>query len=152
MLLFDYKADGITYTDCFIIAWMSSFVVDEIKQVILNGLIYLEFFYMSHILTETIITITFYFYCTCQKGLNFQRFFFVLHDSRLVFNHIFVLQYFHLIRTLQTKTWSLYYWLLIAFISVHLRKMLGEFGRASNVVLLHTYAIYIFFTFIIVLV
>ncbi|CAC5426523.1 unnamed protein product [Mytilus coruscus] len=34
MLLFDYKADGITYTDYFIIAWMTSFCVDEIKQVI----------------------------------------------------------------------------------------------------------------------
>lgn len=33
MLLFDYSEDGITYTDYFIIAWMTSFLVDENKQV-----------------------------------------------------------------------------------------------------------------------
>ncbi|XP_063404322.1 transient receptor potential cation channel subfamily M member 2-like [Mytilus trossulus] len=33
MLLFDYQDDVITYTDGFIIAWMTSFFVDEAKQV-----------------------------------------------------------------------------------------------------------------------
>ncbi|CAG2225437.1 TRPM3 [Mytilus edulis] len=34
MLLFDYKADGISYTDYFIIIWMASFFVDETNQII----------------------------------------------------------------------------------------------------------------------
>ncbi|XP_071147662.1 uncharacterized protein [Mytilus edulis] len=36
MLLFDYSDDGITYTDYFIIAWMTSFFVDETKQHIVS--------------------------------------------------------------------------------------------------------------------
>ncbi|CAG2225125.1 unnamed protein product [Mytilus edulis] len=32
MLLFDYRDNGITYSDYFIIAWMASFAVDEMKQ------------------------------------------------------------------------------------------------------------------------
>ncbi|CAG2218205.1 TRPM2 [Mytilus edulis] len=35
MLLFDYRDDVVTYTDGFIIAWMTSFFVDETKQVII---------------------------------------------------------------------------------------------------------------------
>ncbi|XP_071146987.1 transient receptor potential cation channel subfamily M member 2-like [Mytilus edulis] len=34
MLLFDYNDDGITSTDWFIIVWMVSFLVDEIKQIV----------------------------------------------------------------------------------------------------------------------
>ncbi|XP_063408793.1 uncharacterized protein LOC134692272 [Mytilus trossulus] len=34
MLLFDYKSDGISYTDYFIIIWMASFFVDETNQII----------------------------------------------------------------------------------------------------------------------
>ncbi|XP_076086026.1 transient receptor potential cation channel subfamily M member 3-like [Mytilus galloprovincialis] len=34
MLLFDYRADGISYTDYFIIIWMASFFVDETNQII----------------------------------------------------------------------------------------------------------------------
>ncbi|XP_052082922.1 transient receptor potential cation channel subfamily M member 3-like [Mytilus californianus] len=34
MLLFDYRVDGITYTDYFIMLWMASFFVDETNQII----------------------------------------------------------------------------------------------------------------------